>query len=216
MSGRCCVPLGEYAVRTNLLSAIFSAAGAGLLLSRGPRVARAGTRRTGRSLGSAAAAALAAMIGGLHLHQLAELERDRGLRGRDVHHRGGVLARAAYGAAAGARSAPGDRLLLLIVYLAGARIGNHLLALLAGPAVVVFLAVHAPAAPRARAVAPAARVGPSGGRSRGLGAADRHRTGEHRTHGSRRGLLRGRGGLRHDRAGPAHSPGRAPASRRSG
>ncbi len=41
------------------------------------------------------------------------------------------------------------RLLLLIVYLAGMSIGNHLLALLAGPAVVTFLAVTLRASPAA-------------------------------------------------------------------
>ena len=39
------------------------------------------------------------------------------------------------------------RILLLIVYLAGISIGNHLLALLAGPAVVMFVATTLRSAP---------------------------------------------------------------------
>ena len=41
------------------------------------------------------------------------------------------------------------RLLLLVIFLAGISIGNHLLALLAGPAVVVFLVATLRAEPAA-------------------------------------------------------------------
>ena len=48
------------------------------------------------------------------------------------------------------RGTPGaDRLLLLVLYLAGLSIGNHLLALLAGPAVVAFLVLVSRGAPLA-------------------------------------------------------------------
>ena len=97
------VPVGEFAARTNLLSALFSAAGAGCFflvvhesLAATPEP-RAAARR---------GAAAGALLGGVHLHQLAELQRDRGLRRRDVHHRRDVVAGAACGAAAGGAAAP--------------------------------------------------------------------------------------------------------------
>jgi hypothetical protein len=126
------VPVGEFAARTNLLSALFSAAGAGCLFlvaheSMGhfpPRL---------RLLGAAAGAVLAG-FGFTNWQNSNETE---------------VYAVATFTIAAMAwlvllwrrrRGEPrAERLLLLVVYLAGISIGNHLLALLAGPAVLAFL-----------------------------------------------------------------------------
>jgi hypothetical protein len=133
------VPLGEYAVRTNLLSAIFSAPARRFFFlvvheslgrpdAEEPGDVPVGSRPRPRGADRR-----------LHLHQLAELQRDRGLRGGDVHHRGGLLAGA--GLAPPRAEERAGRVLLLVVYLAGASIGNHLLALLAGPGIVAFLVV---------------------------------------------------------------------------
>jgi transmembrane protein TMEM260 (protein O-mannosyltransferase) len=135
------LPFGEYAVRTNLLSAILSAAAAGLfflvthesirLLTNG--IDNATARLL--SLGGAAAAALLGALTFTNWQNSNETE---------------VYAVAVFTIAAiswllhvwrrerGTDRAP--RILLLIVYLAGVSIGNHLLALLAGPGVVMFVA----------------------------------------------------------------------------
>ncbi|MEO8090224.1 MAG: DUF2723 domain-containing protein [Gemmatimonadales bacterium] len=142
------VPIGEYAVRTNLLSAVLSAAAAGLfflvshesirLFADGlePRTARA------LSLGGAAAAALLGAFTFTNWQNSNETE---------------VYTVATFTIAAiswllhiwrrerGTTRAP--RILLVIVYLAGISIGNHLLALLAGPAVVMFVATTLRSAP---------------------------------------------------------------------
>lgn len=134
------VPIGEYAWRTNLLSALLSATGAGLwfLVAHDTlRRASAGADPQAARLvahGGGVAAAIAGafafttwqnsnetevyMVATLTIAAAAWLA----LRWRV--HRG--TARAA-------------KLLLLIVYLAGVSIGNHLLALLAGPGIVAFL-----------------------------------------------------------------------------
>ena len=127
-------PFGEYAFRTNLLSALLSAAGAGcfflvahesLNMWAGSPVAR---------IGGAAAGAVAGAFTFTAWQNSNETE---------------VYAVATFTIAAiswlalrwrqvrGTPAAP--RILLLIVYLAGLSVGNHLLALLAGPGVVVFL-----------------------------------------------------------------------------
>jgi len=126
------VPVGEYAVRTNLLSALFSAAGAGgffLVVHETLRTVEA----RGRLLVSATAAAIGAFTF-TNWQNSNETE---------------VYAVATFTIAAMAwtamlwrrrREEPrAERLLLLVVFLAGISIGNHLLALLAGPAIVAFL-----------------------------------------------------------------------------
>ena len=137
------VPVGEYAVRTNLLSALFSAAGAGgffLVVHESLRV----TEPRGRLL-TAAAAALIGAFTFTNWQNSNETE---------------VYAVATFTISAMCwlamlwrRRRQADpraaRLLLLVVYLAGLSIGNHLLALLAGPAVIAFLVATLRAEPAA-------------------------------------------------------------------
>jgi hypothetical protein len=135
------VPLAEYAQRTNLLSATLSACGAGFLfLVAHDTLARATVGLGGDAarlvrLGGSFAAALASAFTFTAWQNSNETE---------------VYAAATFTIAAiawlclawrGARGTPrATQLLLLILYLAGLSIGNHLLALLVGPAVVAFLA----------------------------------------------------------------------------
>jgi hypothetical protein len=134
------VPLGEYAVRTNLLSALFSAAGAALFFlvvheSLGP------ARRDGgpEALGRLAAAALAALLGAFTFTTWQNSNET------EVYAVATFTIAAASWLALVWRRRRGEeragRFLLLVVYLAGVSIGNHLLALLAGPGIVGFLAV---------------------------------------------------------------------------
>ena len=134
------VPVGEFAVRTNLLSAVLSAAAAGLFFLVAHETIRlfaagedARSARALTVLGSAAAALLGAFSftnwqnsNETEVYTIATF----------------TIAAMSWSAylwrrARGTPRAP--RLLLLIVYLAGVSIGNHLLALLAGPAIVMFL-----------------------------------------------------------------------------
>ena len=134
------VPVGEFALRTNLLSAVLSAAAAGLFFLVAHETVRLfGTGLDARSarvlavLGSAAATLLGAFsftnwqnsneteVYTIATFTIAAMSWSAHLWRR----------------ARGTAQAP--RLLLLIVYLAGVSIGNHLLALLAGPAIVMFL-----------------------------------------------------------------------------
>ena len=134
------VPFGEYAWRTNLLTAIFSAAGAGFwflvahdTLRRATRDTEPGAAAVVRFGGAAAASLMAAfafttwqnsnetevyMVATLTIAAAAWLT----LRWRAQRH-----------------SPRAPQLLLLVVFLGGISIGNHLLALLAGPGVVLFL-----------------------------------------------------------------------------
>ena len=142
------LPFGEYAVRTNLLSAVLSAAAAGLFFLVTHESIRLFTNglegRTARLL-SLGGAATAAMLGAFTFTNWQNSNETE------------VYAVAVFTIAAiswllhiwrrerGTDRAP--RVLLLIVYLAGVSIGNHLLALLAGPAVVMFLATTLRSAP---------------------------------------------------------------------
>jgi hypothetical protein len=144
------VPIGEYAVRTNLLSALLSAMGAGfffLVAHQTLAAASAGlepvTARWLR-LGGGTAAALGGAFSFTNWQNSNETE---------------VYAAATFSIAAmawlvhlwrrhrGTERAP--RLLLLVVYLSGISIGNHLLALLVGPALMVFIATTLRAQPAA-------------------------------------------------------------------
>ena len=135
------VPLAEYAQRTNLLSATLSACGAGFLfLVAHDTLARATVdlaEDAGRvvRIGGSFAAALVSAFTFTAWQNSNETE---------------VYAAATFTIAAiawlcfvwrGARGTPrAPHILLLILYLAGLSIGNHLLALLVGPAVVAFMA----------------------------------------------------------------------------
>jgi hypothetical protein len=127
------VPVGEYAVRTNLLSALFSAAGAGgffLVVHESLR----STEPRGRLLTAAAAALIGAFTftnwqnsNETEVYAVATFTISAMCWLAMVWRRRRRADRRA------------GRLLLLLVYLAGLSIGNHLLALLAGPAVIAFL-----------------------------------------------------------------------------
>ncbi|MGH7629796.1 MAG: glycosyltransferase family 117 protein, partial [Gemmatimonadales bacterium] len=131
------VPVGEYAVRTNLLSATASAAAAAIWFL----VAHDVTRRfahglhqsTGRvvRLGGAAAAALAGAFTFTNWQNSNETE---------VYSVAMLTIAAVVWLALRWRESRSPRLLLLAVYLLALSVGNHLLALLAGPALIVFLA----------------------------------------------------------------------------
>ena len=134
-------PFGEYAVRTNLLSALLSAAGAGFFFLIAQQSIRALTRDleepTGRLL-SLAGGAASALVGAFTFTNWQNSNETE------------VYAVATFTIAAmswlahvwrtyrGTDRAP--RILLFIVYLAGVSIGNHLLALLVGPGIIMFLA----------------------------------------------------------------------------
>ncbi|HEX9893534.1 MAG TPA: DUF2723 domain-containing protein [Gemmatimonadales bacterium] len=134
------IPFGEYAWRTNLLSAVCGAAGAGLwFLVAHEALAGIGQRlpagqATLVRLGGAVSGAVIAAFGFTMWQNSNETE---------------VYAIAVLTVAAvtwlalrwrAHRGTPaGSRMLLLALYLGGVSIGNHLLALLVGPALVVFL-----------------------------------------------------------------------------
>jgi hypothetical protein len=133
-------PFGEYAFRTNLLSALLSALAAGCFFLVAHESVRAltadldGEAARLLRLGGGAAAALLGAFTFTNWQNSNETE---------------VYAVATFTIAAMSwlahlwrrdRAIPhAPRLLLLIVYLAGISIGNHLLALLAGPAVILFM-----------------------------------------------------------------------------
>ena len=134
------IPIGDFALRTNLLSAVLSAAAAGLFfLVTHETVRLFGTGLDARSarvlavLGSGAAALLGAFSftnwqnsNETEVYTIATFTIAAMSWSAHLWRRARGTARA-------------PRLLLLIVYLAGVSIGNHLLALLAGPAIVMFL-----------------------------------------------------------------------------
>ncbi len=138
------VPFGDYAWRLNLLSAVCGAAAAGCwFLVVHASLRRGGGDRSGwYAHGVAAAAALVAAFTFTTWQNAVEAE---------------VYAVAMLGIALAAWLAVhwrtvrgtggGARLLLAILYLGALSIGNHLLALLAGPAIVALLVVEARARP---------------------------------------------------------------------
>ena len=134
------VRIGSYAWRLNLMSACFSAAGAGCLFLVGHRLL-AGETPWLRTGGAAAAAILSAFTftgwqnsNETEVYTVATFSIAAicwlCVRWRDVR---------------GTSRAP--HILLLIVYVAALSIGNHLLALLVGPAVSLFIAFTLRAAP---------------------------------------------------------------------
>ena len=144
------VPIGEYALRTNLLSAVLSAAAAGFFFL----VVHETTRKSGAARGSAAppwlapgGAAAAALLGAFTFTNWQNSNETEVYTVATC-----TIAAMSWLAHVWRRERGTDRaprVLLLIVYLAGISIGNHLLALLAGPAVAMFMAAtlrHDPAA----------------------------------------------------------------------
>src|SRR5204863_457208 len=138
------VRLGSYAWRLNLMSACFSAAGAGCLFLVAQRLL-AGEVRWLRTGGAAAAAILSAFTftgwqnsNETEVYTVATFSIAAicwlCVRWRDVR---------------GTARAP--HILLLIVYVAALSIGNHLLALLVGPAVSLFIAFTLVTSPSAGA-----------------------------------------------------------------
>ncbi len=136
------VPIGEWAYRTNVLSALLSASAAGLFFLvvhqslRG--VVEEFPESTARWL-RVGGAASAAMLGAFSFTNWQNSNET------EVYTVATFTTAAMSWAAMLWRSRRdterGPRLLLLIVYLAGISIGNHLLALLAVPGVLLFLAV---------------------------------------------------------------------------
>ena len=159
------LPIGEFAVRTNLLSALLSALGAGCFFL----VAHESLSGFAEALEPRSAAVLrhggalaAALIGAFTFTNWQNSNETE------------VYAVATFTIAAmcwlALRLAPlpghaggRPRVLLLIVYLGGISIGNHLLALLAGPAVVVFMRRHSAKRPRRDPAERRARMGPGRG-----------------------------------------------------
>jgi hypothetical protein len=136
------VPIGEWAYRTNLLSALLSASAAALfflVVHRSMGGVVAGLPEPTARLLRVGGAAAAAMLGAFTFTNWQNSNETE------------VYTVATFTTAAMAWAAMlwrsrrdterGPRLLLLIVYLAGVSIGNHLLALLAVPGVLLFLAV---------------------------------------------------------------------------
>ena len=134
------IPVGEYALRTNLLSAVLSAAAAALFFLLAHETVRRFTPGLDGPIGrrlALAGSAVAAMLGAFSFTNWQNSNETE------------VYTVATFTVAAMAwlahvwrrerGTARGPRVLLLIVYLAGISIGNHLLALLAGPAVVMFM-----------------------------------------------------------------------------
>jgi Protein of unknown function (DUF2723) len=134
------VPVGEFALRTNLLSAVLSAAAAGLFFL----VAHETVRLFAAGLDPRAARVLAVLgSGAAALLGAFSFTNWQNSNETEVYTIATfTIAAMSWSAhlwrrARGTSRAP--RLLLLIVYLAGISIGNHLLALLAGPGIVMFL-----------------------------------------------------------------------------
>jgi hypothetical protein len=148
------LPIGEFAYRTNLLSALFSASAAGLLFlvvhqsMRGVVEGLPETSARTLRVGGAAAAAFLGAFSFTNWQNSNETEVYT-----VATFTTGAMAWTAMLWRRRRHTERGPRLLLLIVYLAGISIGNHLLALLAVPGVLLFLAAtlrHEPAPDPAR------------------------------------------------------------------
>ncbi|MBM4188708.1 MAG: DUF2723 domain-containing protein [Gemmatimonadetes bacterium] len=133
------IPFGEYAWRTNLMSAVFSAAAAGFwFLTLHEALARGmpgdGTRdRLLRTLAAGAGAIIGAFT----------FTNWQNSNETEVYGIAGFIVAASAWLACRWRASRGDprspRFLLMIAYLLGLSIANHLLALLAGPAILAYL-----------------------------------------------------------------------------
>ena len=149
------VPFGEYAWRTNLLSAVLNSAAAGFFflvvyeslgvtVAAGLRPAVEGSLRPAdqrgrdwlRLLGAAAAALCGAFV--FTNWQNANETEVYSIATLTIAAVGWIALR--WRAARGTTRA--NHLLLLAIYLGGFAVGNHLLALLVGPALIAFLVVE--------------------------------------------------------------------------
>ena len=134
------LPFGEFALRTNLLSAVLSAAAAGfffLVAHETVRLFATGLdARSARAL-SVIGSAAAALLGAFSFTNWQNSNETEVYTIATFTIAAMSWSAHLWRRARGTPRAP--RLLLLIVYLAGVSIGNHLLALLAGPGVVMFL-----------------------------------------------------------------------------
>ncbi|MFI5235113.1 MAG: DUF2723 domain-containing protein [Gemmatimonadales bacterium] len=150
------IPWGTFAWRVNLLSAVGGAATAALFALPVHEALRRDAL-LGNGRGAEAGAALAALVGAFTFTQWQNSNET------EIY----AVATAMIGVMAwltfrwrelrGEAHAP--RTLLLIVYLLALTVGNHLLALLAGPAVIAFLAATLHAAPSAESGGEWAEVG---------------------------------------------------------
>ncbi len=134
------VPVGEFALRTNLLSAVLSAAAAGLFFlvaHQSVRLFATGYDAWSARLLPLVGAGAAVLLGAFSFTNWQNSNETEVYTVATF-----TIAAMSWSAHLWRRSrgtARAPRLLLLIVYLAGISIGNHLLALLAGPAIVMFL-----------------------------------------------------------------------------
>ncbi|MDX2192135.1 MAG: DUF2723 domain-containing protein [Gemmatimonadales bacterium] len=145
------LPIGEWALRTNLLSATCSAlaAGAWAMVAHGvmARLLPGGARTGPAALLPPATGIAAALVSGFSFTNWQNSNETEVYTIATLTIALSCLLALAWRQARG--SGREGRYLLLVLYLAGLSIGNHLLALLAGPALVVFLASVVHGAPPA-------------------------------------------------------------------
>jgi hypothetical protein len=135
------IPVGEYAWRTNLLSATFSAAGAGfwfLTAHEALRPSLAGIEPGAARLLRAGGGVAAAMASAFSYTQWQNSNETEVYAVATFTIAAIVWLALRWRASRGTTHA--SKMLLMAVYLGGLSMGNHLLALLVGPALVGFLA----------------------------------------------------------------------------
>ncbi len=134
------VPVGEYAYRTNLLSACCSSAAAALLflvVHHSMRGVVAGLPDDSARLLRTGGATAAAMLGAFSFTNWQNSNETEVYTVATLTTAAMAWAAILWRSRRGTERAP--RFLLLVIYLAGMSIGNHLLALLAVPGVLLFL-----------------------------------------------------------------------------
>lgn len=134
------LPVGEWAYRTNLLSALFSASAAALfflVVHESMRGVVANLSEDAARLLRVGGAAAAAMLGAFSFTNWQNSNETEVYTVATFTIAASSWAALLWRSRRSTERAP--RLLLLIVYLAGISIGNHLLALLAVPGVLLFL-----------------------------------------------------------------------------
>jgi hypothetical protein len=138
------IPVGEWAFRTNLLSAVCGAAGAGLWFLIAHETIRAMAADLEERLGQllAASGATAAAVISAFCFTMWQNSNETEVYAIAVFTIAAVCWLALRWRASRGTT-HGSRMLLLALYLGGISIGNHLLALLVGPALVMFLIVTA-------------------------------------------------------------------------